>query len=61
MPASAEAMYEAANLHAGPGKSLSELVRWVEHVSGVEIMPGGEGSTATPARDSSSQPPSGRR
>ena len=41
----AETMYEAANLHAGPGKSLSELVRWVEHVSGVEITPGGEVST----------------
>ena len=38
-------MYEAANLHAGPGQSVSELVRWVEHVSGVEIMPGGDGST----------------
>ncbi len=38
----AETMYEAANLHAGPGQSLSELVRWVERTSGVEIAPVGD-------------------
>jgi 3-hydroxyisobutyrate dehydrogenase len=41
----AERMYGEANGHAGPGRSLSELVRWVEHTSGVEIAPaGGSGS-----------------
>jgi 3-hydroxyisobutyrate dehydrogenase len=41
----AETMYHEANLHAGPGQSLSELVRWVEHLSGVEITPAGDVST----------------
>jgi 3-hydroxyisobutyrate dehydrogenase-like beta-hydroxyacid dehydrogenase len=38
----AERMYGEANDHAGPGRSLSELVRWVEHTSGVEIAPAGD-------------------
>jgi 3-hydroxyisobutyrate dehydrogenase len=36
-----EQSYEAANRHAGAGKSLSELVRWVEHTTGVDIAPRG--------------------
>lgn len=36
-----ESVYEQAHQYAGSGKSLSELVRWVEHDSGVEITPGG--------------------
>jgi 3-hydroxyisobutyrate dehydrogenase len=36
-----ERIYEQAHQFAGAGKSLSELVRWVEHDSGVEITPGG--------------------
>jgi 3-hydroxyisobutyrate dehydrogenase len=38
----AEHMYGEADDHAGPRRSLSELVRWVEHTSGVEIVPAGE-------------------
>lgn len=34
--------YDAAHALAGPGRSLSELVRWVEQYTGVEIMPGGD-------------------
>jgi 3-hydroxyisobutyrate dehydrogenase-like beta-hydroxyacid dehydrogenase len=34
-----EHTYRAADQHAGPGQSLSELVRWVEHTTGVEIAP----------------------
>jgi hypothetical protein len=36
-----EAIYKAAHDFAGSGKSLSELVRWVEHSTGVDITPGG--------------------
>ncbi len=36
-----ETIYQDANALAGPGKSLSELVRWVEHTTGIEITPGG--------------------
>jgi 3-hydroxyisobutyrate dehydrogenase-like beta-hydroxyacid dehydrogenase len=36
-----EATYRAAHEHAGAGKSLSELARWVEHTTGVDIVPGG--------------------
>lgn len=36
-----ERVYEQAHAFAGTGKSLSELVRWVEHDTGVEITPGG--------------------
>jgi 3-hydroxyisobutyrate dehydrogenase-like beta-hydroxyacid dehydrogenase len=36
-----ERAYEAAHQLAGPGRSLSDLVRWVEHETGVEITPGG--------------------
>lgn len=36
-----EAIYEDAHAFAGSGKSLSELVRWVEHSTGVDITPGG--------------------
>jgi 3-hydroxyisobutyrate dehydrogenase len=36
-----ESLYRAADREAGPGSSLSELVRWVEHVTGVEITSGG--------------------
>ena len=36
-----EHVYAQADEFAGPGKSLSELVRWVEHDTGVEITPGG--------------------
>jgi 3-hydroxyisobutyrate dehydrogenase len=32
-----ESLYRAADRDAGPGRSLSELVRWVEHLTGVEI------------------------
>jgi 3-hydroxyisobutyrate dehydrogenase len=37
----AEGLYQAAQVHAGPGKSLAELVRWVEDINGVEIAPAG--------------------
>jgi 3-hydroxyisobutyrate dehydrogenase len=33
----AESMYQAAHVRAGPGKSLSEVVRLVEALNGVEI------------------------
>jgi 3-hydroxyisobutyrate dehydrogenase-like beta-hydroxyacid dehydrogenase len=33
----AESMYQAAHVRAGPGKSLSEVVRLVEELNGVEI------------------------
>ena len=36
-----ESLYRAADRDAGPGRSLSELVRWVEHLTGVEIASGG--------------------
>ena len=36
-----EAIYKDAHAFAGSGKSLSELVRWVEHSTGVDITPGG--------------------
>jgi 3-hydroxyisobutyrate dehydrogenase-like beta-hydroxyacid dehydrogenase len=36
-----ESVYEAAHVFAGAGKSLSELARWVEHTTGVDITPGG--------------------
>lgn len=36
-----ESLYRAADRDAGPGRSLSELVRWVEHLTGVEITSGG--------------------
>ena len=36
-----ESIYQDANSLAGPGKSLSELVRWVEQATGVEITAGG--------------------
>ncbi len=36
-----ESLYRAADREAGPGQSLSELVRWVEHLTGVQITPGG--------------------
>ena len=36
-----ESLYRAADRDAGPGRSLSELVRWVEHLTGVEIISGG--------------------
>lgn len=40
-----ESVYEQAHQYAGTGKSLSELVRWVEHDSGSgEITPGGADS-----------------
>jgi 3-hydroxyisobutyrate dehydrogenase-like beta-hydroxyacid dehydrogenase len=34
-----ETVYEAADRHAGPGKSVSELVRWVEACTKVDIVP----------------------
>lgn len=33
-------LWQAADRAAGPGASVSELVRWVENQSGVEITPG---------------------
>ena len=41
MPISAlgHELYRAASLAAGPGKSLSELARWVEQLTGSEIAP----------------------
>jgi 3-hydroxyisobutyrate dehydrogenase len=39
----AESVYQAAHLRAGPGKSLSELVRFVEVLNGVEIAAAGDG------------------
>jgi 3-hydroxyisobutyrate dehydrogenase len=36
-----ETLYRAADREAGPGQSLSELVRWVERQTGVEIRTGG--------------------
>jgi 3-hydroxyisobutyrate dehydrogenase-like beta-hydroxyacid dehydrogenase len=38
--AQCEATYRDANDFAGPGKSLSELARWIEHTTGVDIVPG---------------------
>ena len=38
-------LYRAANEHAGDGQSLSEVVRWVEHSTGVDI--GGPSESAT--------------
>jgi 3-hydroxyisobutyrate dehydrogenase len=35
-----ESVYQAADRHAGPGRSLSELVRWVEISTKVDIVPG---------------------
>jgi 3-hydroxyisobutyrate dehydrogenase len=35
-----ERVYRNADEHAGTGKSLSELARWVEHSTGVDIIPG---------------------
>jgi 3-hydroxyisobutyrate dehydrogenase-like beta-hydroxyacid dehydrogenase len=35
-----EDAYRAANELAGPGESLSELARWVEHTTGVDIVRG---------------------
>jgi 3-hydroxyisobutyrate dehydrogenase len=40
-----ERTYQAAHDLAGAGKSLSELARWVEHTTGVEIAPGGVAGT----------------
>jgi 3-hydroxyisobutyrate dehydrogenase len=37
-----EHVYDAADRHAGPGQSLSEVVRWVEHTTGVTIAARGE-------------------
>jgi 3-hydroxyisobutyrate dehydrogenase-like beta-hydroxyacid dehydrogenase len=34
--------YQAANAQAGPGQSLSEVVRWVEQRTKVDITPGSE-------------------
>ena len=39
----ANGVYRAADEHAGTGKSLSELARWVEHSTGVDIIPGSVG------------------
>ena len=36
-----ESVYEAAHIFAGAGRRLSELARWVEHTTGIEITPGG--------------------
>ena len=36
-----ERIYQDANAFAGAGRSLSELVRWVEHCTGVDITGGG--------------------
>lgn len=33
-------LWQAADRAAGPGASVSELVRWVENLSGIEITPG---------------------
>jgi 3-hydroxyisobutyrate dehydrogenase len=35
-------LYKAAALQAGEGSSLSELARWVEKLTGVELTPGSE-------------------
>lgn len=35
-----ETTYESAYQHAGPGKSLSELARFIEHATGVDIVAG---------------------
>jgi 3-hydroxyisobutyrate dehydrogenase len=37
-----EHVYDAADHHAGPGQSLSEVVRWVEQTTGVTIGARGE-------------------
>jgi 3-hydroxyisobutyrate dehydrogenase len=36
-----EHVYDDADRYAGPGQSLSELVRWVEHTTGATITRGG--------------------
>ena len=36
-----ERVYDDADRYAGPGQSLSELVRWVEHTMGTTITRGG--------------------
>ena len=45
-----ESLYRAADREAGPGRSISELVRWVEHLTGVEITPGGDGDVGIQRR-----------
>jgi 3-hydroxyisobutyrate dehydrogenase len=39
-----EAAYESASRLAGPGRSLSDLVRWVEHTTGVAVTRGSDES-----------------
>lgn len=41
LSALAQSIYRRADERAGPGASVSELVRWVEHATGVEIKGGG--------------------
>lgn len=40
LAALAQQLWQAADLRAGPGASVSEIVRWVEQQSGVDITPG---------------------
>ena len=40
-------LWRAALRRAGTGSSLSEMVRWVEAMTGVEITPGAAGTSAT--------------
>ena len=35
-----EQLWQAASIASGAGASVSELVRWVENQSGIEISPG---------------------
>jgi 3-hydroxyisobutyrate dehydrogenase-like beta-hydroxyacid dehydrogenase len=41
-----ERVYDDADRYAGPGQSLSELVRWVEHTAGAIITRGGGAPTS---------------
>ena len=35
-------LWKAARLYSDEGSSISEMVRWVEHMTGIEITPGSE-------------------
>ncbi len=44
-----QALWQAASRAAGPGASISELVRWVEQQNGCEITPGAAAAAAAAA------------
>jgi 3-hydroxyisobutyrate dehydrogenase len=40
-------LYRAAALGVGPGKSVSEMIRWLEQLAATELTPGADGGDAT--------------